>query len=90
MTKIGILGYGEIGKSIEQVYLNNKNHLYDIRIKDLEQSDDLSGLDVLNVCIVKCKEGQNYGQFKYINLLFQLTLNRAYEASHQVRVFVCL
>jgi UDP-N-acetyl-D-mannosaminuronate dehydrogenase len=61
MTKIGILGYGEIGKSIEQVYLNNKNHLYDIRIKDLEQSDDLSGLDVLNVCIPYITDEQFIG-----------------------------
>jgi len=61
MTKIGILGYGEIGKSIEQVYLNNKNHLYDIRIKDLGQSDDFSGLDVLNICIPYITDEQFIG-----------------------------
>ena len=42
--KIGILGYGEIGKSIAKFY---KNPL----VKDLKRDDGLSGIDVLHVCI---------------------------------------
>jgi UDP-N-acetyl-D-mannosaminuronate dehydrogenase len=48
---IGIFVFGEIGKSIEQVYLNNNSFKYDIRIKDLDRNDDFTGLDILNVCI---------------------------------------
>jgi hypothetical protein len=42
--KIGILGYGEIGKSLAQFYKNPK-------IKDLNRDDGLAGVDVLHVCI---------------------------------------
>jgi len=43
-TKIGILGYGEIGKSLATFYDSPK-------IKDLDRDDGLEGVDVLNVCI---------------------------------------
>src|SRR5438128_906636 len=42
--KIGILGYGEIGKAIAKF---NKNPL----IKDLQRNDGLEHVDILHVCI---------------------------------------
>ena len=42
--KIGIFGYGEIGKAMAKFY---KNPL----IKDLNRDDGLSGVDILHVCI---------------------------------------
>jgi hypothetical protein len=47
--KIGILGYGEIGRSIEKVY-NNFNH-YEIKIKDLERDENFEQIETLNICI---------------------------------------
>ncbi len=41
---VGILGYGEIGSALAAFYKNPK-------IKDLKRDDDLSGVDVLHVCI---------------------------------------
>jgi len=48
MKKIGILGYGEIGSSLEKCYLGKE---FKIFIKDLDRDDGFSDLDVLNVCI---------------------------------------
>lgn len=42
--KIGILGYGEIGKAIAKFYKNPK-------IKDLKRDDDLKSVEILHVCI---------------------------------------
>jgi UDP-N-acetyl-D-mannosaminuronate dehydrogenase len=42
--KIGILGFGEIGKAVAKFYKNPK-------IKDLDRDDDLRGAEVLHVCI---------------------------------------
>ncbi|MFH1392726.1 MAG: hypothetical protein ABIG90_03630 [bacterium] len=42
--KIGILGYGEVGKAIAKFYKNPK-------IKDLKTDDGLENLDILNICI---------------------------------------
>ena len=42
--KIGILGYGEIGKSLASFYRSPK-------VKDLDRDDRLEGVDVLNICI---------------------------------------
>ncbi len=42
--KIGILGYGEIGKAISKFFENP-------RIKDLKRDDGLQGVEVLHVCI---------------------------------------
>ena len=44
MNKIGILGYGEVGKAIAKFY---KNPL----IKDLKRDDGLEGIDILHICI---------------------------------------
>ena len=42
--KVGILGYGEIGKSLARFYKDPK-------IKDLDRDDGLQGVDILHVCI---------------------------------------
>jgi hypothetical protein len=42
--KIGILGYGEIGKAIAKFYRNPK-------IKDLDRNDGLQGVEILHICI---------------------------------------
>ena len=49
--KIGILGYGEIGKAIHKVYENCKDDLFQVVIKDLNRDDGLTELDVLNISI---------------------------------------
>lgn len=41
---VGILGYGEIGRSLARFYENPK-------IKDLKRDDGLQRVDILNVCI---------------------------------------
>tara|TARA_Y100000592_G_C5481687_1_gene326028 strand:+ start:8893 stop:9663 length:771 start_codon:yes stop_codon:yes gene_type:complete len=46
--KIGIIGYGEIGSSLEAVYRDHTNLIY---IKDLDRDDGLKGVDILNICI---------------------------------------
>src|ERR1035437_9609165 len=43
-SKVGIIGYGEIGKAVAKFYKNPK-------IKDLDRDDGLVGVDVLHVCI---------------------------------------
>jgi UDP-N-acetyl-D-mannosaminuronate dehydrogenase len=43
-SKIGILGYGEVGKAVAKFYKKPK-------IKDLKRDDGLEGVDVLNICI---------------------------------------
>jgi len=47
--RIGILGFGEVGKAIARFYKNP-------RIKDLNTKEPLERLDVLNVCIPYSKE----------------------------------
>ena len=42
--KIGILGYGEIGKAVAKFYKKPK-------IKDLKRDDGLEGVDFLHICI---------------------------------------
>jgi len=41
---VGILGYGEIGKSLVKFYKNP-------RIKDLKRDDGLKGVEILHICI---------------------------------------
>lgn len=43
-TKVGILGFGEIGKAVANFYKNPK-------IKDLNRDDGLEGVEILHVCI---------------------------------------
>lgn len=49
MKNIGILGYGEIGKSLKKVYL--KHSQCDVFVKDLNRDDGLTEVECLNVCI---------------------------------------
>ena len=44
IESIGILGYGEVGKSLAKFYKNP-------RIKDLKRNDELKGVEILNVCL---------------------------------------
>ncbi len=46
---IGILGYGEVGKSIEEIYKDFND--YEIKIKDLNRNDGFEGIEVLNICL---------------------------------------
>ena len=50
---VGILGYGEIGSSLEKCYLG-KNFI--LKIKDLNRDDGLEDLDILNICIPFSKD----------------------------------
>mgnify|MGYP003655320894 FL=1 len=45
MNKVGIIGYGEIGKSVEKLYNDP------VLIKDLDRDDGLAGVEVLHICI---------------------------------------
>jgi len=47
--KIGILGYGEIGKAIAKFYKDPK-------IKDLNRDDGLKGVEILHICIPWSKD----------------------------------
>ncbi len=48
-NKIGILGYGEIGKSTHELYKKNEN--FNVFIREIAYSEDFSDLDILNICI---------------------------------------
>ncbi len=43
-SKIGILGYGEVGQAIAKFYRNP-------RIKDLNRDDGLKGVEILHICL---------------------------------------
>ena len=43
-TKIGIIGYGEVGQAIAKFYKNPK-------IKDLYRDDGLRGVEILHICL---------------------------------------
>jgi len=43
-SKIGILGYGEVGQAIARLYKTPK-------IKDLDKDDNLKGVEILHICI---------------------------------------
>ena len=47
--RVGILGHGEIGSSVAEVYKAHSSA--EILIKDLDRDDGLKELDVLNICI---------------------------------------
>lgn len=49
MKKVGILGYGEIGKAVSRFYKKTF-------VKDLKRNDGLYELDVLHVCIPYTKD----------------------------------
>jgi len=43
-SKIGVLGYGEVGQAIAKFYKK-------VLIKDLKRNDGIEGVEVLNICI---------------------------------------
>ena len=45
---IGIIGYGEIGQALDDIYLANN---FIPLIKDLDRDDELGGVSILNICI---------------------------------------
>ena len=51
--RIGIIGHGEIGGSLESVYRDYTNLIF---IKDLNRDDGLTDIDVLNICIPYSEE----------------------------------
>lgn len=44
-SKIGILGFGEVGQAIAKFYSSQ------VRIKDLKRDDGLEGVEILHICI---------------------------------------
>ena len=48
MRTIGIIGYGEIGQALDDIYLANN---FVPLIKDVDRDDELGGVSVLNICI---------------------------------------
>lgn len=53
-SKIGILGYGEVGQAIAKFYQNprlRKSFGGQARIKDLNRNDGLKGVEILHICI---------------------------------------
>ena len=50
MQRIGILGYGEIGRAIHKVY-DASGGDYQVLVKDIARDDGLIDIDVLNVSI---------------------------------------
>jgi hypothetical protein len=47
--KVGIFGYGEIGKALSKFY--GPEGSANVKIKDLNRDDGLRGVDILHVCI---------------------------------------
>ena len=52
MFKIGIIGFGEIGSSLKNIY-SEKSDLFEVKIVDkkLNLNEDLSNSHILNICI---------------------------------------
>ena len=53
-NKVGILGYGEVGKAIAKFYQNSyarKRFGRQIKIKELKKDDGLKGVEILHICI---------------------------------------
>lgn len=48
-NKVGILGFGEVGRAIAKFYGSTGSP--QVKIKDLKRDDDLKGVEILNVCI---------------------------------------
>ena len=55
--KIGILGYGEIGRAIAKFYGSAGSP--QAKIKDLNKDDGLRGIDILHICIPYSKNFVN-------------------------------
>ena len=48
--KVSIVGYGEIGKSVEKVYLDYPNE-YQVSVKDLVRDDGVEDSHIMHICI---------------------------------------
>ena len=48
MTTVGIIGYGEIGKALDEVYIQQG---FTPLIRDVGRDDGLGGVDVLNIAM---------------------------------------
>ena len=48
-SKIGILGYGEVGRAIAKFYDSAGSP--QVKIKDLKKDDDLRGVEILHICL---------------------------------------
>lgn len=57
MKVVGIFGYGEVGKSIADLY---KGTNYVVRIKDIDYDDGIFGSDLLHICIPYNEQFYNY------------------------------
>lgn len=70
INNIGILGFGEIGQSLNRVYEKNNNDSYNILIRDPYKNlnTNLSNCDIINICI------PYFGYSKFIESLKNLNL----------------
>ena len=50
MNKVGVLGYGEVGRAVASLYKTKP------KIKDLEQNGSLKDLDIVHICIPFSKD----------------------------------
>ena len=48
LTTVGILGYGEIGRALDAIYIEEG---FVPLVRDLDRNDELGGVNVLNICI---------------------------------------
>tara|TARA_R110000824_G_scaffold9825_1_gene43492 strand:- start:2429 stop:3160 length:732 start_codon:yes stop_codon:yes gene_type:complete len=70
--RIGIMGHGEIGKAVEQVYFKQSSVVPLIR--DLNRNDGLHNLDVLNICIPYTEEFARHAIDQIAESSSQLTI----------------
>lgn len=70
-ARIGIVGYGEIGSSLEAVYLDFTKLVF---IKDLERDDGLHDIDILNICIPFSENFENIVAKYITNITPRLTI----------------
>lgn len=57
--KVGILGYGEVGQAIAKFYKNPRLRQHfdgQAKIKDLNKDNNLTGVDILHICIPFTKD----------------------------------
>jgi len=48
--EVGIIGYGEIGKSLAELYLKSEK-FFNVKIKDINRDDGLHNCDIINISI---------------------------------------
>ena len=84
MKKIGILGHGEIGKSISKIYQDFKSD-FEIKIRDPyscdKHLDDFKNIEILNICI-SFEDEDNFIN-TVAEVMFQYKPNLTIEKMHQ-------